>query len=127
VLFASGALTANEPGGSYFVRHWRGQLLLPESYWRNGLGGGLLLALNLYLFRSRVIPCSDIITLLGCSSKDFGLADAPGENQEQHPMRSVGNLYPMSRFRRILHFIPSASLKRRECDHPLDLEPIFSG
>jgi hypothetical protein len=49
VLFASGALTANEPGGSYLARHWQGRLRLPESYWRNGLGGGLLLAMIEYV------------------------------------------------------------------------------
>jgi hypothetical protein len=49
MLFAGGALTANEPGGSYVVRHWQGQLTLPKSYLRNGLGGGLLLAMVEYV------------------------------------------------------------------------------
>jgi hypothetical protein len=58
VLFA-GATTANEPGGAYFVRHWRGQLMLSESYWRNGLGGGLLLALVEYIAAVPVLASAD--------------------------------------------------------------------
>jgi hypothetical protein len=49
VLFASGARTANESGGAYVVRHWQGQLTLPESYWRTGLGGGVVLAMVEYV------------------------------------------------------------------------------
>ena len=33
------------PRGSYFARHWHGELTLPSSFWRNGLVGGLLLAI----------------------------------------------------------------------------------
>jgi hypothetical protein len=59
VLLAGGALTANEPGGAYFVRHWQGQLKLSESYWRNGLGGGLLLAMVEYIVAVPILTGAD--------------------------------------------------------------------
>ena len=49
VLLASGALTAHQYGRSYLAQHWRGQLTLSESYWRNALGGGLLLTIVEYV------------------------------------------------------------------------------
>lgn len=35
---AAPAYEPEEPAGNYFLRHWRGQLTLPVSYWVNGWG-----------------------------------------------------------------------------------------
>jgi hypothetical protein len=37
--------TATEPRANYFVRHWRGELSLPVSYWVNGVLLGIGLAI----------------------------------------------------------------------------------
>ena len=41
----SSTVSGLAPRRSYFARHWHGELTLPASFWRNGLVGGLLLAM----------------------------------------------------------------------------------
>jgi hypothetical protein len=53
------------PRRSYFVRHWRGELTLADSLWRNGFGGGLLLGIVEYVVADLVLSGGNFQLLPG--------------------------------------------------------------
>lgn len=72
------AMTAPQKGGSYFARHWRGELSLPRSYWLNGvlifgIGCNLLfvIATAVTVLALRSNPGAAITLLLGEQALDI--------------------------------------------------------
>lgn len=58
-----------DPNANYFVRHWRGELSLPVSYWLNGWGTTLLLTALIYV-ANKVL---DDVSLRAAASAAIGL------------------------------------------------------
>ena len=58
------------PPRNYFVRHWRGELSLPKSYWLNGLLGGFIVGVAITVVslavhsRSEAQPVVWLVTLI---------------------------------------------------------------
>jgi hypothetical protein len=63
--------TTNEPAGkkgNYFVRHWRGQLSLPVSYWLNGFLGNVLAAMAVAAIEGNLNFRDDFSPLISLAS-----------------------------------------------------------
>jgi hypothetical protein len=92
--------------GNYLIRHWRGELSLPVSYWVNGFGGNIVAAVAVAAIMALadredgfdqllVLSCTIAgwLTLLGiCLWQVVGTWRSAGKYMTAHPTRAWGGV-----------------------------------